>query len=120
MNNHDLLWTFVDFHNALIISINDTSGYWKLSKLMEALENHKLRGLALSCARTINDNHDLLIQDKSKLMDSIKHETDAYALISGQPVEMVTKDQLEYLFQSVAEMELRLLQYNATHFNQED
>lgn len=116
MNNHNLLWVFIDFHNLLITSINDASGYWRLSKLMEALENHKLRGLALSCARTINDNHDLLIRDKSKLMDAIRSETDAYALISGQPVDMVTKDQLEYLFHSTAEMELRLLQYNSEHF----
>lgn len=115
MNNHDLLWIFVDFHNLLITTVNDASGCWDLSKLMNALKDHKLRGLSLNCARTINDNHDLLIKDKSKLMDAIRRETDAYALISGQPVEMMTKDQLEYLFRSVAEMELCLLQFNAKH-----
>lgn len=120
MDNHNLLWVFVDFHNSLITTVNDASGYWDLSKLMHALGDHKLQGLSLNCARTINDNRDLLAKDKSKLMDAIKHETDAYALVSGQPLQAVTKDQLEYLFHSVAEMELRLLQFNDRHFERED
>ena len=115
MNDHDLIWVFVDFHNQLISTVNDASGYWKMSKLMEALNDHKLRGLALSCARTINANHDFLMQDKSKLMAAIKHETDAYALISGQTVDIVEPEQLRYLFKSVAEMQIALLQFNA-HF----
>lgn len=113
MDNHNLLWVFVDFHNALITTVNEASGRWNLNELIGALQDHKLRGLALSCARTINENHDFLMKDKSKLMDAIKKETDAYALVSGQPLQAVTKDQLEYLFHSVAEMELRLLQFNA-------
>ena len=87
---------------------------------MDELQDHKLRGLSLNCARTVNDNHDFLMKDKSKLMDAIKKETDAYALVSGQPLQAVTKDQLEYLFHSVVEMELRLLQFNARHFERED
>ena len=120
MDDHNLLWIFIDFHNELITTINEASGHWDLAILMTALDDHKLRGLSLSCARTINDNHDFLMKDKSKVMDAIKKETDAYALVSGQPLQAVTKDQLDYLFHSVAEMELRLLQFNARHFERED
>ena len=120
MDDHNLMWVFIDFHNCLITTINDALGRWDLSVLMDTLQDHKLRGLSLNCARTVNDNHDFLMKDKSKLMDAIKKETDAYALVSGQPLQAVTKDQLEYLFHSVAEMELRLLQFNARHFERED
>lgn len=115
MDNHNLLWVFVDFHNSLITTVNDASGYWDLSKLMHALGDHKLQGLSLNCARTINDNHELLINDKSKIMEAIKHETDAYALVSGQTVDIVEPEQLQYLFKSIAEMQLALLQFNAQH-----
>lgn len=113
MDNYNLLWVFVDFHNALITTVNEASGRWNLNELIGALQDHKLRGLALSCARTINENHDFLLQDKSKLMDCIKKETDAYVLASGQPVEIVEPEQLRYLFKSVAEMQIALLQFNA-------
>lgn len=115
MDNHNLLWVFVDFHNALITTVNEASGRWNLNELIGALQDHKLRGLALSCARTINENHDFLLQDKSKLMDCIKKETDAYVLASGQPVEIVEPEQLRYLFKSVAEMQIALLQFNAQY-----
>lgn len=117
MDNHNLLWVFVDFHNSLITTVNDASGYWDLSKLMHALGDHKLQGLSLNCARTINDNRDLLAKDKSKLMDAIKHETDAYALVSGQTVDIVKPEQLQYLFKSIAEMQIALLQFNAGHID---
>ncbi len=117
MDNHNLLWVFVDFHNSLITTVNDASGYWDLSKLMHALGDHKLQGLSLNCARTINDNRDFLAKDKSKLMDAIKHETDAYALVNGQTVDTVEPEQLQYLFKSVAEMQLTLLQFNANHID---
>ena len=116
MDNHNLLWVFVDFHNSLITTVNDASGYWDLSKLMHALRDHKLQGLSLNCARTINDNREFLAKDKSKLMEAIKHETDAYALVSGQTTEFVEAKQLQFLLKSVAEMELTLLQFNAEHF----
>ena len=117
MNNHDLLWIFVDFHNLLITTVNDASGCWDLSKLMNALKDHKLRGLSLNCARTINDNREFLAKDKSKLMEAIKHETDAYALVSGQTTEFVEPEQLQYLFKSLEEMQLTLLQFNANHID---
>lgn len=113
MDDHNLMWVFIDFHNCLITTINDALGWWDLSVLMDALQDHKLRGLSLNCARTVNDNHDFLLQDKSKLMDCIKKETDAYVLASGQPVEIVEPEQLRYLFKSVAEMQIALLQFNA-------
>ena len=74
MDDHNLMWVFIDFHNALITAVNESSGRWDLSELMDALKDHKLKGLSLSCARTINDNHELLINDKSKIMEAIKHE----------------------------------------------
>ena len=48
-------------------------------------------------------------------MDCIKKETDAYVLASGQPVEIVEPEQLRYLFKSVAEMQIALLQFNAQY-----
>ncbi|WP_025015616.1 hypothetical protein [Lactobacillus kitasatonis] len=117
MDDHNLLWIFVDFHNALITTINEASSRWDLSKLMHALKDHKLRGLSLNCARTINDNREFLAKDKSKLMEAIKHETDAYALVSGQTTEFVEPEQLQYLFKSVAEMQIALLQFNADHID---
>ena len=48
-------------------------------------------------------------------MEAIKHETDAYALVSGQTVDIVEPEQLQYLFKSIAEMQLALLQFNAQH-----
>lgn len=115
MDDHNLMWVFIDFHNALITAVNESSGRWDLSELMDALKDHKLKGLSLSCARTINDNHELLINDKSKIMEAIKHETDAYALVSGQTVDIVEPEQLQYLFKSIAEIQLALLQFNAQH-----
>lgn len=117
MDNHDLMWIFVDFHNTLITTVNDVSGRWDLAELMTALRDHKLMGLSLSCARTINDNRDFLAKDKSKLMDAIKNETDAYALVSGQTTESVEPQQLQYLFKSLAEMQIALLQFNAAHID---
>ena len=115
MDDHNLLWFFVDFHNMLLTTVNDASGHWDLDVLMNALKDHKLRGLSLNCARTINDNREFLAKDKSKLMEAIKHETDAYALVSGQTVDIVEPEQLQYLFKSIAEMQLALLQFNAQH-----
>lgn len=117
MDDHNLLWIFVDFHNALITTVNEASSRWDLSELMTALRDHKLRGLSLSCARTINDNREFLVKDKSKLMDAIKHETDAYAWVCGQTTEFVEPEQLQYLFKSVAEMQIALLQFNAGHID---
>ena len=117
MDDHDLMWGFVDFHNSLITTINDASGRWNLSELMNALQDHKLRGLSLNCARIIDENHDFLMQDRSKLMDCIKKETDAYVLVSAQTVDTVEPEQLQYLFQSVAKMQLTLLQFNANHID---
>lgn len=117
MDDHDLMWSFVDFHNSLITSINDASGRWDLKALMVALQDHKLKGLSLNCARVIDENYDFLKEDKSKLMDCIKKETDAYVLVSGQTVDTVEPEQLQYLFKSVAEMQLTLLQFNANHID---
>lgn len=117
MDNHDLMWVFVDFHNSLITTVNDASGRWDLTELMNALQDHKLRGLSLSCARVIDENHDFLMQDKSKLMSCIKKETDAYVLVSAQTVDTVEPEQLQYLFKAVAEMQLTLLQFNANHID---
>lgn len=116
MDDHNLMWVFIDFHNCLITTINDALGRWDLAILMTALDDHKLRELSLSCARTINDNREFLVKDKSKLMDAIKHETDAYAWVCGQTTEFVEAKQLQFLFKSVAEMELCLLKFNAEHF----
>lgn len=117
MDDHNLMWVFIDFHNCLITTINDALGRWDLAILMTALDDHKLRELSLSCARTINDNREFLAKDKSKLMDTIKHETDAYALVSGQTVDIVKPEQLQYLFKSIAEMQIALLQFNAGHID---
>lgn len=115
MDQNDLLLTFIDLHNALTILVNQWSSSWDLQLLLNALRQHQLVTLANAAARTINEHHDVLMSDNSSLIRAIKDETDAYALVSSQTAKTIEKDQLEYLFRSVAEMELRVLQFNAQH-----
>lgn len=115
MNQQDLILNFFDLHDSLTVVVNDWSSRWDVGTLLTALRKHKLVSLANTAARTINEHHDVLISDNSSLMKAIKDETDAYALVSSQTAKTIEKDQLEYLFHSIAEMELRVLQFNAAH-----